>query len=264
VIDSHCHLADDAFQSDLDEVVARARAAGVSEALCVLTIGEDVEFSRASRITRSWPAVRFAVGIHPHVANVWSDQAALDGDVGAAVTGPIAPVALGEIGLDYHYDHSPRDRQRQVFRRQLHLARRYGLPVVIHTRDADADTIEILREERDGVPGGVFHCFSGDAALLDAALDLGFAVSFAGIVTFPKGRELLSLATRVPLDRLLVETDCPYLAPVPHRGRRNEPAWVVEAAAAIAGARGEPLEVVEAAVAVNFARLFGQNVASAR
>jgi TatD DNase family protein len=264
VIDSHCHLADDAFQGDLDEVIARARGAGITEALCVLTIGEGAELSRVPRIVNTWPAVRFSVGIHPHVARAWTDQAVLDEEVGAAVTGAIGPVAVGEIGLDYHYDHSPREGQRQVFRRQLQLARHFGLPVVIHSREADADTLAILREERDGLPGGVFHCFSGDAALLDAALDLGFEVSFAGIVTFPKGRDLLALATRVPLDRILVETDCPYLAPVPHRGRRNEPAWVVEVAAAIADARGERLDIVEAAVTATFARLFGPNPVSAR
>jgi TatD DNase family protein len=257
VTDAHCHLAVEAYASDLDAVVARAREAGVSRALCVLSAGDAGEMSRAERVAEAWPGVRFAAGIHPHVAREVADLGEVDRTVAAALGAIGDVVAIGEIGLDYHYDLSPRHWQCEVFRRQLWLARDRGLPVVIHTREADADTLAILRDERPGLVGGVFHCFSGDRVLLDAALDLGFDVSLSGMVTFAGAERLRALSAAVPLDRLLVETDGPYLAPAPHRGRRNEPAWVVHTAEVVAGARGEPVTAVEAAVEANFARLFG-------
>jgi TatD DNase family protein len=164
--------------------------------------------------------------------------------------------AVGEIGLDYHYDLAPREVQRDVFRRQVRLARELRLPVVIHTREATEDTFAILRDEGPGV-AGVFHCFSGDAAMARAVLDLGFCASFAGIVTFPRADGLRAAARVVPAERLLIETDAPYLAPVPHRGKRNEPAFVVQTADAVARTRGEALDDVAAAVTRVFETLFG-------
>ncbi len=166
-------------------------------------------------------------------------------------------VAIGEIGLDYHYDFSPKDVQRRVFRSQIALARETGLPVVIHTREADDDTMAIVKEEGAGRVRGVFHCFSGTATLAAQALDLGFMLSFSGIVTFPKAEDLRAVAASVPADRLLVETDCPYLAPMPMRGRRNEPALVVRTVARLAEVRGVGISDLEATVAANFTRLFG-------
>ena len=167
-----------------------------------------------------------------------------------------AACAIGEIGLDYHYDLSPREVQREVFRAQIRLARDLSLPVVVHTREADADTIAILQDEGEGKVRGVFHCFAGDLDLASAALDLGFALSFAGIVTFPNATELRRVAAAVPTDRLLIETDCPYLSPVPKRGKRNEPAFVVETARRLGELRGDNLEQVAAATTANFRRLF--------
>ena len=164
---------------------------------------------------------------------------------------------IPEIGLDYHYDLSPREVQRELFRAQVRLARDLGLPLVVHTREAEADTITILEQEGGGEVRGVFHCFSGSAELASAALGLGFAVSFAGILTFPSAGDLRKVAAAIPADRLLIETDCPYLAPAPHRGRRNEPAWVVRVLEKLAEVRGERIEELARAVDLNFTRVFG-------
>lgn len=258
MIDSHCHLADAAFAGDLVQVVRRARAAGVSEALCILAVGEPAELAAAGRVRESWPGLRFAAGVHPHEARRFEAPGAnLPTLVREALAGTPGACAIGEIGLDYHYDLSPRDVQRRVFRSQVGLAREMGLPIVIHTREADQDTVAIVREEGRGEVRGVFHCFSGTAALAAEALDLGFLVSFSGILTFPKADALREIAARIPADRLLVETDCPYLAPVPMRGQRNEPAWVVRTAERLAELRGVPPAELERVVATNFARLFG-------
>lgn len=257
MIDSHCHLADPAFDADLAEVVARGRAAGLRCGLCILTAGDPDEADRGRRVAALWPEVRFAIGVHPHVAGRY---AGCVDDAVAAVRAALAATpqarAIGEIGLDYHYDFSPREVQRDVFCRQVRLARELTLPVVIHTREATDDTFAILREEGGGVVAGVFHCFSGDAAMADAAVEVGFYVSFAGIITFPRADGLREAARVVPGDRLLVETDAPYLAPVPHRGKRNEPAFVVHTLAALARARGEATEVTAAAVTRAFETLF--------
>jgi TatD DNase family protein len=258
VIDSHCHLADAAYAHDLAEVVGRAREAGVSGGLCVLACGDADEAGRARRVEGLWPGLRFAVGVHPHQANEFAGRAAeVVPAVRASLSGPPLASALGEIGLDYHYDFSPRDVQREVFRVQLRLARESGLPVVIHTREAADDTVAIIREEGGGKIGGVFHCFSGTSQLADAALALGFLVSFSGMITFPKATSIRAIAARIPTDRLLIETDCPYLAPVPVRGRRNEPAFVFRSAEALAGLRQTTLAELDAAVTANFARVFG-------
>jgi len=235
MIDSHCHLADTAFAKDLEGVIDRATQAGVVSALCVLSAGDEEESIAAARLRSLWPAVRFATGIHPHNAGQF---AGLVHDVGKWVNGAIdreGALALGEIGLDYHYDFSPRDVQREVFQAQLAVARARSLPVVIHTREATDDTFQIL-EEAAGVRG-VFHCFTGDRAMATRALALGFFVSLAGIVTFPKAGDLREVGKLIPDDRLLVETDAPYLAPVPFRGKRNEPAFVARVVEALAEVR---------------------------
>ncbi len=258
MIDSHCHLADPAFASDLAEVIQRARDAGVSGGLCVLALGNDDEARQAERARGEWPALRFAVGLHPHEARAFADRVELLPDaIDAAWALTPGACALGEIGLDYHYDLSPRDVQRDVFRIQVRHARARRQPVIIHTREADADTLAVLREESGAESGGVFHCFSGSAALARAALELGFHLSFSGIVTFPKAGALREIAAFVPDDRLLIETDCPYLAPVPRRGRRNEPAWVVHTASAVASVRGIDVAEVNRLTTANFERLFG-------
>jgi TatD DNase family protein len=225
MIDSHCHLADETFASDLEQVIGRAKEAGIERALVVLEAGNPKEAAQAERIARLWPDVRFSIGVHPHQAHQFADDPER---AAAAVREQFAATpsarAVGEIGLDYHYDFSPRDVQHAVFRAQVRLARELERPVVIHTREADEDTIAILREE--GGVQGVLHCFTGTPALADAGLALGLYISLAGIVTFPKAAELRETARRVPLDRLLVETDSPFLAPVPYRGKRNEPAYV--------------------------------------
>ncbi len=251
MIDSHCHLADDAFADDLDGVIGRARAAGL-HARAVHPVGRRrVGIAAAARVRALWPGVRFSVGIHPHKAGDFAGR--LD-EARACVRRGIrgeGAVAIGEIGLDYHYDFSPRDVQQAVFRAQLALALELALPVVIHTREATDDTFAILREAGP-VLRGVFHCFTGDAAMARAALDLGFYVSLAGIVTFPRAEALREVAKLVPDDRLLIETDAPYLAPVPHRGKRNEPAFVARVAETLAALRGVPVPRSSAQVARNF------------
>jgi TatD DNase family protein len=257
VIDSHCHLADPAFAADLDEVVRRARDAGVTGGLCVLALGNAAEMAQAARLEALWPGLRLAIGVHPHEAREWSGRT---GQLESALREALARLpgvrAIGEIGLDYHYDLSPRDVQREVFRAQVQLARDTRLPVVVHTREADEDTVAILREGGGGLRG-VFHCFSGTAALARQALDLGFLLSFSGMVTFPKALAIRTVAADAPADRLLVETDCPYLAPAPYRGRRNEPAWVMRTAATIADLRRLDTAGLDAQVTSNFVRLFG-------
>lgn len=236
--DSHCHLADTAFTEDLEPTVERARAAGVESVLCILAAGDADEAARGARLREAWPASRLAVGVHPHVAARHGRVDELVETVRRAVVATSA-AAIGEIGLDYHYEFCPPARQRDVFQAQLGLARELGVPVVIHTREAVEDTFEILEADGSSV-SGIFHCFTGDRTMARRALDLGFLLSFAGIVTFPRATELREVARFVPEDRLLVETDSPYLAPVPHRGRRNEPAWValtVERLAQVRGAR---------------------------
>jgi TatD DNase family protein len=256
VIDSHCHLADDAFEGDLEAVVARAKAAGVRSALCILAAGDAQEAARAARVRAIWPEARFSVGIHPHQAHDCASPGAAADAVREALAADSRVVAIGEIGLDYHYDFSPRDVQQEVFREQVRLARELKLPVVIHTREASDDTLAILRDEGRGDVRGVFHCFTGDRALARAALDLGFHLSFAGIVTFPKAVELREVARDTPGDRLLVETDSPYLAPVPHRGKRNEPAFVSRVVEAIAEVRSTTAGDCGEAAAKTFHDLF--------
>ena len=257
MIDSHCHLADDAFVDDLDAVVGRAREAGVERALCILDVTNEDEAPRAARVAAAWPAVRFAAGVHPHLAAPFADEAeAAVRAVRAALERFPGVCAIGEIGLDYHYDFAPRPVQIEVFRRQIALARELGRPIVIHTREADDDTLAAIRSEGRGDVRGVFHCFTGDAAAARRALDLGFHVSFSGIATFRRADDIRAAAAVVPADRLLVETDAPYLAPVPFRGRRNEPAWVARVVDVLAGVRGQAIGEVAASTSAAFAALF--------
>jgi TatD DNase family protein len=257
MIDSHCHLADEAFAGDLEEVVRRARDAGIERALVILEAGNDKEAAQAARVEQLWPEVRFSIGVHPHQAHQFADDpqraATVVRDQFAAT--PSAR-AVGEIGLDYHYDYSPRDVQHAVFRAQLRLALELDRPVVIHTREADEDTIAILRAEGEGRLRGVLHCFTGNAALRDAGLALGFYVSLAGILTFPKAAELRDVARAVPLDRLLTETDSPFLAPVPYRGKRNEPAYVARVVETLGEMHEAPAGDLARRTASNFHTLF--------
>ena len=257
MIDSHCHLADEAFEATLEAVIARARAAGVDGALCILDATNTAEAARSVRVAALWPAVQFAVGVHPHQAGVFADRLdEVDTHLRAAVSERPGTCAIGEIGLDYHYDFAPRDVQREVFRRQVQVASDLGHPIVIHTRDADDDTFAVLGANGGPAVSGVFHCFTGDAATAQRAVDLGFHVSFSGIVTFRTAEAIREAAALVPQDRLLVETDSPYLAPVPHRGKQNEPAWVVRVAEVVAEVRGVSLAEVQAQSTAAFDALF--------
>jgi len=240
------------FDSDRDAVVARARAAGVETMLLVGGVDEEDGHLRALRVAEAlgFPA---SAGVHPHEAKLASD-AVYDELRGLARERRI--VAIGEIGLDFHYDHSPRPVQREVFRRQVRLAREVGLPIIIHTREADDETAALLEEEGAGETGGIIHCFTGGHDLARRALALGFYVSFSGIVAFPRAEVIQQVAKSVPVDRLLIETDAPFLAPPPHRGKRNEPAFVAEVARKVAELRGEPVAEIGAAALRNFRRLF--------
>jgi len=255
--DSHCHIAGEEFAGDLAEVVGRARAAGVSRALVILAAEDEAETARARSVRAVWPECRFAIGVHPHHAHRFgADPAAAAALVAARLDAEPAARAVGEVGLDYHYDFSPRAVQREVFRVQLRLALARDLPVAIHTREAEADTLEILRDEGGGRLRGVFHCFSGDAGAAVRALATGFYLSIPGIVTFPKAGALREAVCAIPADRLLVETDSPYLAPLPHRGKRNEPAYVARVVALLAEARGISPGEIDAVTDANFDTLF--------
>jgi TatD DNase family protein len=257
VIDSHCHLADETFGAELEAVVARAKSAGVERALVILEAGNEQEAAQARRLQDLWPEVRTSVGIHPHAAHEYGThtERVLTTVRDQLVRTPETR-AIGEIGLDYHYDYSPRDVQQTVFRTQLRLARDLKLPVVIHTREAEEDTVNILRDEGKGDVTGVLHCFSGSADLARAGLDLGFYISFAGMLTFNNAGPLRETARLVPLDRVMTETDSPFLAPVPHRGKRNEPAFVMHVVAALAKLHAIDVGEVDQQTTANFHRLF--------
>ena len=257
MIDSHCHLADETFAGDLDLVVDRAKAAGIERVLVILEAGNEPEAARAQRIETLWPEVRVSVGVHPHQAHAFADDpAAAARIVRAQLTATESARAVGEIGLDYHYDFSPREVQLEVFRAQLHLARELDCPVVVHTREADQDTITLLADAGGGALRGVLHCFTGGASLARAAVDLGLHLSAAGIVTFPKAGELRDVLRAVPVDRLLVETDSPFLSPVPFRGTRNEPARVVRVVECLAGLHGLTVREMAERTSANFHALF--------
>lgn len=251
--DSHAHLEGDRFGEALSGVLERARAAGVTDIVCV-GASEGFESNPATlALVEDTPGLHATVGIHPHDAKVVTD------DVVARIRELARHpkvVAVGEIGLDYYYDQSPRELQRDAFRRFLRLAHELEKPVVIHTRDAEEDTLAILREERAEALGGVIHCFTGTAALAEAAVELGFYISFSGVLTFRNAEPLREIAAQLPRDRVMVETDCPFLAPEPHRGKKNEPALVVHTAAQLAGLWGTTLDEVKRVTGENAARLF--------
>jgi TatD DNase family protein len=252
LVDSHCHLDFPEFAPELDAVIARAGAAGVG--VCV-SIGTTLaKFAGVCAVAERFDNVWCTVGIHPHEAKVEP----LDGPnplVEAAQHPKV--VGIGETGLDYYYEHSPREAQIINFRAHIAAARTTGLPLVVHTRDADDDTIAVLREEMAAARfTGLIHCFTGTQRLADAALELGLLISVSGIATFKKSEELRAVLKTVPLERLLVETDAPYLAPMPHRGKRNEPAFVAHTAAALAALKGVPVDQVGQITTENFFRLF--------
>jgi len=254
-IDSHAHIDSDEFDGDRDSVIQRALEAGVD---IIVDIGNgDVardSHTTALRLAEEYPFVYTTVGVHPHEARLFDES--LEARLVDLSHNPKV-IAWGEIGLDYHYDNSPRETQRQAFRKQLQLARERMLPVSIHTREAEADTLSIIRDEWQAAGlGGVIHCFTGTRALAEQAVELGFCISFSGVVTFKKAEDLRETARQVPLDRLLIETDSPFLSPAPFRGQRNEPARVVETARALAAIRELGVEEIGRITSENFRRLF--------
>jgi TatD DNase family protein len=252
LVDSHSHLDDERFDADREAAIERAAAAGVETMLAVGTGAGPPDLEAAIRLAESHPQIYATVGVHPHDASKATRETFER--LGALLAHPKV-LALGEIGLDYHYNFSPPEVQREVFARQLEMARAAVRPVVIHTREAWTDTLRLLGES--GVRHGIMHCFSEGPLEAEQALGLGFHVSFAGIVTFPNALRVQAAARMVPQERLLVETDAPYLAPVPHRGKRNEPAFVLETARKLGELRGARIEQIAAATADNFRKLFG-------
>ena len=253
LIDSHCHLDEERFAADRDAVIARALAAGVARMVTIGASGGMQANHDAVGLAQQHPEILATVGIHPHEASTVT-SAVIDEITRLAQSPKV--VAIGETGLDYYYDNSPRPAQQNAFRQFVALARQLQLPLVVHLRDAYDDAVAILRDEHAAEVGGVIHCFSGDRRVARAFLDLGFHLSFSGIVTFKNADELRAAARMTPADRLLVETDAPFLAPVPYRGKRNEPAYVVETAAALAAARRQPLDQLAALTRSNTERVF--------
>ena len=256
-VDSHCHLNYKGLVEDQPAVLARARAAGVGTMLNIST--RAAEWDEVVGLAEREPDVFASVGVHPHDADTHEDV-----ETATLVERARHPrvVGIGESGLDFYYDRSDRDRQRSSFRAHIAAARETGLPVIVHTREAEADTHRILTEEMGkGAFTGVIHCFTASRDFADKALALGFYVSISGIVTFKNARDLQETAKTIPLDRLLIETDSPFLAPVPHRGRPCEPAFVADTARFLADLRGESVEQLAAATSANFRRLFAKAAA---
>ena len=264
-VDSHAHLEGTKFDADREVVFTRAREAGVET---ILLIGSgtgpgtyDCAIKLAEQKHENAPEMFATLGVHPHEANLAGESDYLEMEKLARNS---KIIAWGEIGLDYYYDHSPRDVQKQVFIRQMELARAAKLPIVIHCRPSDNsenawdDTLALIREHwsSSGI-GGILHCFTGELHHMRAALEMGFMISFAGNVTFPKALNIREAAKQCPLDRMFIETDSPFLAPVPYRGKRNEPAFVIETARYIAELRGIPIEDLAASTSSNFRRFFG-------
>jgi TatD DNase family protein len=259
LVDSHCHLDFEDFSADRDAAIARARAAGLSRIITIST--RTGSFASLSQLADSQEDVFCTVGTHPHNAH---EEAFVSSDQLAHLARHPKCVGIGETGLDYHYDRTPRDIAARVFRAHIAAARKSGLPLVIHARDADEDIAAILRDEMaKGAFTGVLHCFSSGAWLAETGLSLGLYISFSGILTFKNAHELRDIARRVPMDRLLVETDAPYLAPVPFRGQRNEPAFVTATAQKLAEVKGVALERIAGETTANALRLFSKMPAPA-
>jgi TatD DNase family protein len=250
MIDSHCHLDDKRFADDLDAVLDRAAAAGVTRILSIGTGDGPPEIDRAVRLAERYPQICASIGVHPHDAAKVTPQTYSSL---RELASNKKVVAFGEIGLDYHYDFSPREVQREVFIEQLKLSRDVNLPITIHTREAWDDTIAILREHWRGP--GIFHCFTGGPDEAREALDLGFHLSYGGVLTFKTAENVRASARITPDNRLLIETDAPYLAPIPHRGKRNEPAMMIETARKLAEVRGTTADAIAILTAANFERL---------
>lgn len=255
LVDSHCHLDFDKFDGDFDAVLKRAADAGVKT---MVSVGTSLKrFDKILRIAETHDNIFCTVGVHPH-------EAGKEQNVDAALLLSYADhpkiIGFGESGLDYYYNHSPQDQQQDRFRAHIEAARKSGLPLVIHTRDAEDDTIKILSEEsrRGGEIAGLVHCFTGTSRLADAALAFGFYISVSGVITFNQAQELRDVVAKLPLDRLLVETDAPYLTPMPYRGKRNEPSFVVKTAAKLAEIKGVSMAEIETATSENFFRLFAK------
>jgi TatD DNase family protein len=249
LIDSHCHLDSDQFDADREQVIERALAAGVTHMVAIGTGNGPPDLEAGIRLADRYKFLYATVGVHPHdaaKANEITFQTLADLTLHPKV------IAIGEIGLDYHYDFSPRETQQAVFIRQMQIAKK---PIVIHTREAWDDTIKLIREHWDPQRGGIMHCFSGNPDQAKQALDLGFYLSFGGIVTFPKALEIQESARQAPIDRILVETDSPYLAPVPKRGKRNEPAFMLETVRKLAQLRGVSEQAIAQSTTANFQHL---------
>jgi TatD DNase family protein len=255
-IDSHAHIDGPEYDSDRQEVIQRALEADVH---FVLNVGtgdpHSGDLERAVGLAEQHESILAAVGTHPHDARLYNDEA--EKRIADLIRNSPHVIAWGEIGLDYHYDNSPRETQREVFRRQLRLAREFGVPVIIHTREAEEDTIEILSEEYSATArGGIMHCFGGTLELARKAINLGFLISFSGNISFKKAEEIRNVARSLPLDRILIETDCPYLSPAPFRGKRNEPARVVEVARVLAELHHKEIRAVGEITSHNFLSFF--------
>lgn len=264
LIDSHCHIDGEVFDDDRDEVVRRAKDAGV---VAMLNIGtgdpHSDDFRKAVAVAEQYENVFASVGVHPHDAKLYDDKSEQDLVLLAEQSDKV--IAWGEIGLDFYYDHSPRDVQREVFRRQIRIAKGLGLPIIVHSRDANEDTVDILTHEFSGQTEneklktenvGIMHCFGGTPAMAESLMKLGFLISFAGNVTFKKADELREAARIVPLEKLLVETDCPFLTPVPFRGKRNEPAFVEHTARFLAEFYGIGFDTLAEQTTQNFLQFF--------
>ncbi len=254
LVDSHCHLDFPDFSSELDAVVKRARDVGIGRIVTICT--RVRKFSQVLAVAEKFPEIFCSVGTHPHNAH---EELDIDSKALIALTNNPRVVAIGEAGLDYHYDNSPREAQAQGLRQHIAAARTTGLPLVIHSRDCDADMTKILKEESGkGAFPAVLHCFTGGRDLAFTAIDLGLYVSFTGILTFKNSVALRDIARELPADRILVETDAPYLAPLPYRGKRNEPAFVAETAKVLADSRGVSVDEIAHQTTENFYRLFSK------
>lgn len=255
LIDTHAHLNDSKFTEDMPEVIARAGEARVDR---IIVCGYDLESSRAAvDLAACYESVYATVGIHPHDAKSYNsdaEQAILELSRGRKV------LAIGEIGLDYHYDFSPHDEQLTAFAAQIELAGRLGLPIVVHSRESNSEALEVLRGRAENISGCVFHCFSGDESFAQEVLDMGWYIGVDGPVTYKASEKLRRVVEMCPLDRLLVETDCPYLTPVPHRGKRNEPAYVRYVAEEVARVKGMTFEELAEATSANARALFGERL----